>query len=68
MPELDDDRLVQPLCGDDLGDFFFTEAVLRVAQNAGNRIAGKNADDHEGEHIGQQDDDDRLAEPFCGIG
>jgi hypothetical protein len=68
VPQLHDDRFVQALRGDDLGDFFFAEAVLRVAQDAGDRVARQDADDYEGEHIGQQDDDGSLAEPFCGVG
>ncbi len=68
VPELHDDRLVQPLCRNDFGNLLLGKAVLRVAQNAGDRVARQDADDHEGEDIGQKDDDDRLAEPLCGVG
>lgn len=68
MPELHDDRLVQPLRCNDFGDFLFGKAVLRITQHAGYRVARQNADDHEGKDIGQKDDDERLAEPLCGVG
>ena len=68
VPELHEDRLVEPVVRDDPRDLLLGEPVLGVAQRARDRVARQHADHDEREHVGEEHDHDRLAGAAQGVG